>query len=442
MENINKINVKDDYNKEYFIKLSKSIIYTVIGIIIFFIPIKLNGQVLTLIYHISYKLQSNMKHFIEVCIVFYLIIGMFKEILKGNLKNKSILMISKIVALIFLVNIFFGSKNGLLGNDNVYLLIEEVVLDTITVFTIGVLFMPFLEYGLLELTSVYLNKYTKVLFRINGISFLNILVYIFTNPFCGMFMTNKLYREGKLKEYEACNIILNFSILSYPIVIYICEYLNINLIYAITVSTTVLILMNMILSRIYPISNRKKSYYLKSNKKNSYPKKDKLKKTMKHYLSNSENKNIFKEIIDNLEETISISINLIPNIVIFLYIGQIILNSEIIIEIIKILINPVLNALQVKNINELLGFIIDVFYNTIIGINNIDKSISIQTKILICIIGILSCTSISTNILYIVNSKMTLKINIKEFTISYLLRINLIIIIYIFIAYLYSGYLI
>lgn len=110
MENINKINVKDDYNREYFIKLSKSIVYTAIGIIIFFIPIKLNGQVLNLIYHVSYKLQSNMKHFIEVCIVFYLIIGMFKEMLKGNLKNKKILMISRIVALIFLVNIFLEVK--------------------------------------------------------------------------------------------------------------------------------------------------------------------------------------------------------------------------------------------------------------------------------------------------------------------------------------------
>jgi len=324
-------------------------------------------------------------------------------------------------------------------DDNILLLMDELVLNIATVFPLSAIFITFLlDYGFLDIVESYFHKIMKKSFELSGKTLVNIFIYLCTDCFCGMFVTNKLYKSGKIRFSEACIIILNFSILPFPMINYISKELNIDNMNLIIVSTLILIISNMILCRIYPLNKKKKLYYIKTSYKETLHKKDKLRKAIKKYIQNKTKKNIFKTMIDNLEEAFAIIINLIPDLVIILYLGSIILNSELIVEIFKCIFYPVIEIFKISDKNEFSLFGVNLFYNRIISIDSVNRHIQYATKFLIGIIAILSCSSISSNILYIKNTEID--ITKKEFLVSYIQRIIIIIFIYSVMYYFYRGY--
>ena len=144
----------------------------------------------------------------------------------------------------------------------------------------------------MDIVEAYCHKLMKKLFNLSGKSVLNIIMYIFNDCFCGYFMTNLLYKKGQIRQREACIILLNFSIASVSISNYIAEELNINKVNFFILSMFILILVNTILCRTYPINKKKKSYYIKTNYKESYFKSDKLINSINKHIQNKEDINI------------------------------------------------------------------------------------------------------------------------------------------------------
>src|SRR5699024_10312456 len=247
---------------------------------------------------------------------------------------------------------------------NISLILEETILNLITLLPLSAIFMPFiLDFALLDIVEGYCHKLMKKLFNLSGKSALNISMYIFNDCFCSYFMTNLLYKRGRIRQKEACIILLNFSISSIPISNYIAEELNINKINFFILSIFILILSNTVLCRIYPINNKKQSYYIKTTYKESYFKNDKLINSIKKHIHNKENINIFKSIISNFEESIHITINLIPNLVLIMYLGNIIINNTNIVHNIANIFCSILEVLKFNNINEISIFIVNGFFN-------------------------------------------------------------------------------
>ncbi|MGL5348038.1 MAG: nucleoside recognition domain-containing protein [Peptostreptococcaceae bacterium] len=420
----------------------KMIIYSTIGIIIFFIPININGENMTILYHMSHKLQNSYRIFLQACIVVFVTINYIREVILNKDKVfgiKKILMHSKLISIILIINVFYGKNKGVLTNIDTVFLIEETVLNLATMLPLSAIFITFiLDYGLVEIIESYFQKIMKKTFNLSGKTILNIVFYIFTDSFCGYFMTEKLYTDGKIRQNEACILILNFSILSYPMITYMSEELNLKKFNLIIISILVLIMTNIILSKLYPITKKKKSYYIKTTYKESIHKKNKFKKAIKKHLNNRTDKNIFESIINNLEESIYIIMKLIPSVVIVLYIGYFVINYEIITDIINSMMYPIVTILKIPDYKQLSRFIINLFYNNIIAIDLIYINIDYVTKFLIGIVVVLNCTSISTNMIYISNSKIP--ISKSEALLSYVFRNLIIIFIYFTGYYLYMGY--
>ncbi|MCR8745069.1 hypothetical protein [Romboutsia lituseburensis] len=439
MESVNK-NCDDGKVLIEFANILKLIIYSIIGIAVFFIPIKINGHYWTIIYHISYKLQTQANSFLEICIIFYVSLSCIKSIFisKKNGTNE-ILNYIRLFSLIIILSIFCGKNEIIFLDDNVSLLIYELVMNISTVFPISAIFITFLlDYGLLDVVESYCHVFMKKNFNLSGKTIINILLYISTDCFCGMFMTSKLYNEGKIRLNEACNIVLNFSILSIPMILYVSKELDIKSKELSIIVILLLLILNILMSRIYPIKRKKKSYFTKTNYKETIHKNDKLEKAIKKYLKNRSKTNIFKSMLNNLEESIFILMKLIPNLVLILYLGQIIINSNLISEIVQIIFNPILELLKIQNKPDLSIFIVNVFYNNIIAIDDINLHIQYSTRLLMAIIAVLNCTCLSSNYIYINNTNI--KISKKEFLISYIQRIVLIILIYSLMYYFYRGY--
>ena len=423
-----------------FTDILKAFLYSFIGICIFFLPIKIDGQTRTLLYHIAFKIQDNMKGFLQICIVIYMILGIVKALKKEkNEKVIKIFIFLRIISLIIILNIFYGSKSFIFLSENAAQLIDELVINIATILPLSSIFMPFiLEYGFLDIVESYFHNIMKKIFKMSGKTLVNILVYIYTDCFCGYFMTNKLYRCGKLRESEACILVLNFSILSFQMISYLCNELNITKLEFIFTSTSILILTNMILCRIYPISKKKKSYFIKTNYRETIHRKNKFKKGVKKYIQNKNKASIFKHIIDNLEEAFNVVIDLIPNIIIILFLSDILVNNVLIIDILKITLYPFMDMLKLHGIDEINKFIVTTFFNDILAVDNVSEGIGYTARFVICIIATLKCTSLSGNMIYMKSA--IVPVCKKDFLIVYIERIMLILAIYSLGYYFYIGY--
>ena len=440
MDNVSTEIKSQDIHIDKFFERFKIAIYSLIGIVVFFIPVNIDNQTKTIIHHIVYNLQINYRGFLEVCTIIYLILGVIKSIISDH-KNKLTKIYSylRVLSIFIIISIFYNKNSIILLDDTISLILEEMILNLVTLLPLSAIFMPFiLDYGLLEIVEGYCHKLMKKTFNLSGKSVLNIIMYMFNDCFCGYFMTNLLYKKGKLRQNEVCIIILNFSIASIYVIDYIADEFNINKINFFILSLFILIVTNIILCRLYPINKKKKSYFIKTSYKETYFKNDKLNKSIKKYLQNKENTNIFKLIIGNLEESIHIIINLIPDLVLIIYLGDIIINNIDIIYYFKIVFDNILELLNFNNVDDISVFIINGFFNDIIAIENLNKNIQYTNKLLVSIICILKCTSLTTNILYLKNTNII--ITKTDFFISYIQGIIVILIISAMIFYLYNIY--
>ena len=440
MENISNEVKSKDINIDSFFEKTKIVVYSLIGIVVFFIPININNQTKTILHHIAYNLQINYREFLQICTIVYLIIGVIKSIISShkNKLNKAYLCL-KIFSIFIIIIIFYNNNSIILIDDTASLILEETILNLVTVLPLSAIFMAFiLDFGLLDIVEGYCHKFMKKTFKLSGKSVLNIIMYIFNDCFCGYFMTNLLYQKGKIRQNEVSIIILNFSIASISMINYIADEFNIDKINFFILLGFILTLTNIISCRLYPINKKKKSYYIKTNYKETYFKTDKLNKSIKKYIENKEDINIFKLIISNLEQSIFIIINLIPNLVLIIYFGNIVIRNIDIIYNFKIIFSNILDILKFNNIDDISIFIINGLLNDIIAIESFNKNVEYTSKLLVGVICALKCSSLSTNILYFNNSNIPIRK--IDYFISYIQRIIVILLISTMIFYLYNIY--
>lgn len=437
MEDINSIIEEKEINESEFFETIKSIVYSSIGIFIFFIPINIDGYTTTFLYHIILKVQGEYIHLLKLIIVVFLALDCASSIIKKS--HNKIKIILKLISLLVIVNIFYGSKNIFTISDNTIFLIEENILNISTIIPFTSIFMVFLlEYGLIDIIESYCHKFMKNTYKMSGKTIINILVFLFTDVFCGYFITNYMYKQGKLREGEFVMLITNFSVASIWTLNYVCNELDINKFVLTMLSLIVIAVVNLIMCRIYPLNKKKKTYLIKTNYKETLHKKDKFKKGMNKYLKNNIRKNIFKEILSNLEESFHIIINLIPAIIIVFILGDIVYRSSLITASFTYILNPLFSMLKLTDCESIANFVSTVIYNNITAIEGVLSSIDNTTKLILGMITMIGCISVSTNIIYI---KLTnINISLKELIIIFVERIILIIIIYCLFSYTIIGY--
>lgn len=432
----------EEVKRDVSFDLGKIFIYSSIGIFLFFVPIKINGQSQSLIYHSCDKLQLDFRPFIQICIVTCISLGILRLVLSYKEKESNIIgfkILLRSISLIIVISIYYGNKSLFFIRDDVMQIIDEMIMNLVTILPISAIFMTFiLDYGLLDVVESYSHKYMKNMFKLSGKTVINIFMFIFTDCFTGIFMTNRLFSSGKIRGSEACILIFNFSLISLPMFSYISNELNISRLDIMIINFIVLVMMNIILCRIYPLNKKKKSYYIKTEYRETTHKKDKFKKGVNKYLKSTCNKSIFKNMFDNLEEAIYIIIDLIPKIVIVMCIGDIIIKNKSIVNLLGYMIEPFLNLLKIENDGQISHFIVNALFNDIIAIDTIHTNLSYNLRLLITIIICIKSVSITGGMLFI--GSTNINISIKDFIILYIERILIILILYFLMYYFYIGY--
>lgn len=438
MQDINKKN--NSFVDEDFFKVSKIFLFSLMGIIIFFIPIKLNNQYETIIYHISYYIEDNISILIDISVIFFITLSTVKDLLKKEKTFVNVLyLIIKIFGLVILFSILFEVEDLFFISNEFSVVMRDVILNLIILLPISSIFMPLiLEYGLIEIIEAYTHKFYKKLFKISGKTLLILLIYLSLDSFCGSFLTYRLYKDGKLREKEACIVILNFSILSFSLTSDLCSKLDINLIKFIIIEMIALYICNMIIIRIYPLKKKRQSYYYKSGYKDINCRKNKLNTAIKKHLSRGNKKSLIRYSISYLNDAIYIIMNLIPNIVVLFFIGNIIFNCKEIASIINNLTYMIISLFNFPN-EYLMANVINLsFFNNILGIKKISSDVFYPTKMMLSIIIVIQGISISSLIPFI--KKTIIPLSLREILIVFIERLIIILLLCFIGYYFYIGY--
>lgn len=430
----------NSYNDEDLFKRMKIYVFSLIGIIIFFIPIKINNQYETLLYHMSYFVENKASVIINISILFFIALSILKNIINVNKSNINKFLVStKIFSLIILIFILVGQEEIFFINDNFIFILKDLMLNLTIVLPIASLFMPLLlDYGLVEIIEAFTHKGMKKVFRVSGKVFLNFLVYLLVDNVCGIFVTYRLYKDGKLREREVAITILNFSILSLSLTSDLCSKIDINMGKFFIMEMVVLIICNIIISRIYPLKKKKQSYYFKSGHKNVNCKKHKLNTAVKRYYENKNNKKFFSLSLSYLNDAIYILMDLIPIIIMIFFIGNIIYNIPIIMEIINSIVYIPIAKLNILN-SKLMSNIVNLnFFSNILAMESVTKDTYYISKVMMGLFISLQCISISFLIPFVKVSIINL--NLREILLVVIERF-VIILLTCFIAYnFYLGY--
>lgn len=154
------------------------------------------------------------------------------------------------------------------SEDTGGLLLFELIPLLFSIFLFAGLFLPLLlNFGLLELFGVMLNKIMRPIFTLPGRSSIDCLASWMGDGTIGVLLTNKQYEQGYYTKREAAVIGTTFSVVSITFSIVILSYLNLEHLFVPYYFTIVLagFVAAVICPRIPPLS-RKPNTYLVPNK--------------------------------------------------------------------------------------------------------------------------------------------------------------------------------
>lgn len=244
------------------------IIYSLIGIIFFFIPITVNGSTSIPLDHVVTLFQQHLATLTKVLILMVIICGgilpfIQKDWQKGKIATSFIFfkVLGAVIGILLFFKIgpdwFVSEKTGL------YLYDYLVVPVGLTV-PIGAAFLTFLvSYGLFEFVGVFTQRIMKPVWHVPGRAAVNALASFVASFAVGLLITDKEYREGKYNHKEAVTIATGFSTVTVAFMVVIAKTLDLmshwNLYFFVTLFVTFAV--TAITTIIPPISRMSTDYY-------------------------------------------------------------------------------------------------------------------------------------------------------------------------------------
>lgn len=423
-----------------FSDLIKLVIFSGIGCCVFFLPLRVNNQIVFPVFFITNLVYLKYEEFIYICIIVFISLLCIKEISK---KEKTILdkvdIVLKLISLLILIIITTKNEFLFFKDENLIQIMKETIFKVIIFLPISSIFLPFLlDYGLLYIFDCCFGRFTKKIFRASGKNILICALFFFVDGFLGFYVVYKLYKEGKLRKNEAVGAILNYPILHISIVAYIANRLKINFLLLIISYLFVFLVTNIFICRIYPIKNKEKTFLIKNKFKEKSFKRNRFKMSILLYLENKEKKNLFKTILNYFNETMNIASNIIPILlVVFLFI-DIITRSSNIVNIMGGVYETLLIKLKMPYPDYISRSVVLGFFNQIYSIEVLNNGITFISRLTIAIIIICQGISLTTNIIFI---RVYMRfINYKDIFLVYLEKILIMTFIVFIIYYFYLGF--
>ena len=361
------------YSKKGVIKF---IILSLIGILLFFIPVSgTRVPIVIIISTIVGFFGANLKYVVLVVLTILMITLFLGKVLKkepfaklhkaDNLQKVIFFIVAWIAVFGFIFHIgpevFFeaGAKTGKSIAEQVLGLAGFVML---TVSVAGWLIVFMLKSGIVEFLGTLLEPLMKPVFKLPGQSAVNCISAFMVSPAVGVLMADEYYKEGHYNQKEARVAMTNFSTVSVGYIAVLCGFGGLTDYYGqmIVITLALVFIMTAITVRIPPLSRYSQKYMVeKKNEKEKY--KSRMEKALALAAKKSEEFTA-EAFLKSLLNACTIAQKIIANMIPIVIVALSLVNFTPIFEWLGKPLVPVLSLLQLPNADviaptALLGFI-------------------------------------------------------------------------------------
>ncbi|GFN34748.1 YjiH family protein [Tepidimicrobium xylanilyticum] len=256
------------------IKIFKFILYAAIGIFMFFVPIKVNGNSSIPLDHIVNYIKT-LPYFEPVYSGLIVTVGGILPFVNKTWNKDKTTAVFSLIKILGIVFILMGISNRgpafLMAEGVIPFIYSKIVIPVITIVPIGSIFLAFLvNYGLMEFVGVFMQPIMKPIWKTPGRSAIDAVASFVGSYSLALLITDKVYQEGKYTGKEAAIIATGFSTVSATFMIIVAKTLGIMdqwlLYFWLTLIITFIV--TAITARLYPLNKKPDTYY---NNQEGYP---------------------------------------------------------------------------------------------------------------------------------------------------------------------------
>lgn len=237
------------------------IVFSIIGIGMFFIPFTINEKSTILFDHAATYLVGEQRSFAVFLLFLLMIYGVGKPLVTGKWKQSitdGVLTLAKLIGLVLAVLYVSGmAPDAIMQKDMMPFLFEKLALPVGMIVPIGALILAFLiGFGLLEMIGVVMQPIMKPIWRTPGASAIDAVASFVGSYSVGLLITNRVYLQQQYSAREAIIIATGFSTVSAAFMVIVAKTLELmpfwNLFFWSTLVITFVV--TAITARIPPIS--------------------------------------------------------------------------------------------------------------------------------------------------------------------------------------------
>ena len=328
----------------------KFLVYSVIGIFMFFITITLNGKTTIPIDHLVTALKGLSPKGAGIYGLIVIILGGVYPFYKRTWNKDMVTLVFSILKVLGIVIGFMAFFNfgprWLFEKDMIPFLFNSLVIPVGIIVPVGSVFLAFLVgYGLMEFIGVIMRPVMRPIWKTPGRSAVDAVASFVGSYSIALLITNRVYKEGKYTTKEAAIIATGFSTVSATFMIIVAKTLGIMNLWTkyFWVTLVVTFIVTAITARLRPLSRKSDEYY---NNQNGDPEISKdgnmLKNAWEAGVEGAENSvSIGKNIVENLKDGFIMAMGILPSIMSVGLIGLILAKYTPIFNIIGYIFYPI-----------------------------------------------------------------------------------------------------
>lgn len=326
----------------------KLILYSAIGIFMFFIPITIGTSKTIPIDHIVNNIRK-IPYFNNVYGPLIVTIGGIYPFVSGTWKKNTVNKVFSFLKIIGVIVVYMAVFNigpkPLFEKDMIPFVYGKVVVPVSTIVPIGSVFLAFLvSYGLMEFVGVFARPIMKPLWKTPGRSAIDAVASFVGSYSLALLITNRVYKEGKYTTKEACIIATGFSTVSATFMIIVAKTLDIMHLWNTYFWLTFLItfIVTAITARLAPLSKKPDEYYGGvQGDRESEEKGDIFRRAWREgMIAADKAPSLMENVVINLKDGIMLAISIAPTLMSIGFLGLVIAKYTPIFDLVGYLFYP------------------------------------------------------------------------------------------------------
>ena len=350
--------------------LFKFLIPSLLGILLFMTPIKIDGEFTIPVAQLSNLMVSALENIFPLLAVIFISISAIGAIIikfiSSEKLNKikyinslfnvpSLWLILRITGMILIIITYFKiGPEFIWSADTGGMVLFSLLPVLFSVFLFAGMLLPLLlNYGLLDFVGSLLSKIMRPIFKLPGRSSIDCITSWLGDGTIGILLTGKQYEEKFYTKKEACIIGTTFSAVSITFCLVIISQVGLGHLFVPFYLTVTLagIIAAIIVPRIPPLSRKPDTYIDGSNKNDNElipPGYNSFTFGLENAMKRAEkNNNIYEFFIDGLKNVLDMWIGVLPTVMAMGTIALIIAEYTNFFQILGLPFIPLLKLLQV-----------------------------------------------------------------------------------------------